>query len=173
MKNIIILLGTAREGRKSEKVAHFILSLAQKRNEAHFFLVDIANFPQNKSLALEEKNKIEWKNNLDKADALLIVAPEYNHSYPGELKMFLDNEYEAYKNKIVAICGVSSGPIGGARMIEQLKLVLNALEMRVIKSNIFFSFVDDIFLKNGEMKDEKMWKLRVNKLLDTLLASLD
>lgn len=172
MKNIIIMLGTAREGRQSNKVAQFVLRVAQKRKDATFSFIDVADFPQNKSLSLSEENKILWQKTLKKADALLIVAPEYNHSYPGELKLFLDNEYELYKNKVVAICGVSSGPIGGARMTEQLKLVLNAFEMRIIKRNVFFSLVNDIFSEDGEVKEKEVWTQRVNELLDDIITAL-
>jgi NAD(P)H-dependent FMN reductase len=172
MKNIIIILGTSREGRQSEKVAHFVLDVAKKRSDASFSLIDILDFPQNKSLSLSKEKKTLWQSNLKKADALLIISPEYNHSYPGELKLFLDNEYEAYRDKVAAICGVSSGNVGGARMIEQLKLVLNAFEMRIIKRNVFFSLVNDIFAEDGEVKEKEIWTKRVNELLDDIITAL-
>ena len=63
------------------------------------------------------------------ADGLVIVAPEYNHGYPGELKLLLDSEYGAYVRKPVGLVSVSSGRIGGTRMVEQLRLVTTALRM--------------------------------------------
>ncbi|MCX6747886.1 MAG: NAD(P)H-dependent oxidoreductase [Candidatus Nomurabacteria bacterium] len=46
--------------------------------------------------------------------------------------MFLNNTYEEYEGKPVAISGVSNGPVGGARMAEQLKLVLSAFQMMIV-----------------------------------------
>lgn len=172
MNKIIILLGTAREERMSEKVANFVFAVAQKREEAEFIFLDIADFLQERSLGLSADKQNVWSNNLKEAKALLIVAPEYNHSYPGELKLLLDSEYEAYRDKVVAICGVSSGAVGGARMIEQIKLVLNAFEMKIIKRNVFFSLVNDIFLEDGEVKEKEVWTKRVNELLDDIITAL-
>jgi NAD(P)H-dependent FMN reductase len=54
---------------------------------------------------------------------------EYNHSYPGELKMLLDMLFSQYAHKPVGICGVSSGAWGGTRMVEQLRLVCLAFHL--------------------------------------------
>lgn len=61
---------------------------------------------------------------MTRADGLVIVSPEYNHGYPGEMKLMLDQLYKEYNRKPVGICGVSSGALGGARMVEQLRLIL-------------------------------------------------
>jgi NAD(P)H-dependent FMN reductase len=63
------------------------------------------------------------------ADGFIIVSPEYNHSYPGELKMLLDMLFSQYAHKPVGICGVSSGAWGGTRMVEQLRLVCLAFHL--------------------------------------------
>src|SRR5258705_3488039 len=53
-----------------------------------------------------------------RADGLILVVPEYNHSFPGLLKHVLDTNLKEYIHKAVGVCGVSAGPFGGARMIQ-------------------------------------------------------
>ncbi len=90
---IPIILGTARKDRQSERVAQFILRKTLVKNTESEIL-DVRDYrieatdntgqiPQAKKLAKKIK----------KAVALIIVSPEYNHSYPGELKMMLDVLY--------------------------------------------------------------------------------
>ena len=64
---------------------------------------------------------------VERADGLIIVAPEYNHSFPGLLKHVLDTNLKEYIHKAVGVCGVSAGPFGGARMIQSLVPVLREL----------------------------------------------
>ena len=51
---------------------------------------------------------------MNRSDALVIVAPEYNHGYPGMLKHVLDTNLHEYVHKAVGVVGVSAG-FGGAR----------------------------------------------------------
>lgn len=80
-----------------------------------------------------------------KADALVIVSPEYNHGYPGELKMLLDLAYAEYAGKPVGICGVSDGHWGGARCVEQLRQVVVALGMYPVQRAVYFRDVKELF----------------------------
>ena len=92
-----------------------------------------------------------------------------DNGYPGELKMFLDNAYAEYERKPVAICGVSSGPVGGARMVEQLKLVLSAFQMMIINAVVYFVNVNDLFDTSGTIQNREYWEKRVNGMLDELI----
>jgi len=169
MKKIIFLLGTAREGRKSEKVFSFVLDIAKQRSDIETHLVDIRDYSQSVTEGLSKPLTEKWREMLKEAHGLVIVSPEYNHGYPGELKMFLDNAYKEYEGKPVAICGVSNGPVGGARMAEQLKLVLLAFQMMIINAVVYFANVNDIFDTSGEIQNREYWDKRVNGMLDELI----
>jgi len=171
MKNILIILGTAREGRQSEKVANFLYHYLQQKQDLACQLLDVANFKQSHSLGLNSQASLKWRESIIWADAIIIVSPEYNHSFPGELKLLLDSETAIYRGKVTAICGVSSGVLGGARMIEQLKLVLHTLGFKVITESLFFTQVQDIFLADGTIYEQDKWQTRIDKLLVSLLEA--
>lgn len=148
-----VILGTAREGRYSDKVAKFILGEAVKAG-LESEILDVRDYriiATDKTLAYPEAKRFAEK--IAKADALIIVTPEYNHGYPGELKMMLDMLYEQYARKPVGLCGVSMGGLGGARCIEQLRLVVAELHMVSIREAVYFSGVRQLFDENGTIKD--------------------
>jgi len=164
---IPIILGTAREGRQSEKVAKFILKETAKA-DLETEIIDVRDF---RIKATDNTEKIPQAKKLAekiiKADGFIIVSPEYNHGYPGELKMMLDMLYKQYAKKPVGICGVSAGGLGGARMIQQLRLTCIGLNMVPIGQAIYFSVVQDLFDENG-IKDHSYYN-RVKNFLDELI----
>lgn len=94
-----------------------------------------------------------------RADALIIVSPEYNHGYPGELKMCLDMLYKEYFKKPVGFCGVSVGFLGGARAVEQLRQVAVELHMVPIREAVYFSKVGELFNEKGEIKSQSYFEI--------------
>ncbi|MBU0672715.1 MAG: NAD(P)H-dependent oxidoreductase [Candidatus Margulisbacteria bacterium] len=170
--NIPIILGTAREGRQSEKVANFVLEVIRKSG-VETSIVDVRDYrlsasdnsgqsPQAKKLAAI----------INKADALIIVCPEYNHGYPGELKMMLDLLYDEYYDKPVGLCGVSLGPLGGARGLQALKLTLVSLSMQIIVETVYFANLRTLFDEQGKIKDASYEK-KVSGLLIGLASRLE
>lgn len=140
---IPVLLGTAREGRQSEKAAAYMV---QQLIAAGFDapLVDVRDIST--CATFHSKNPqpkiMPWKELMARADGLVIVTPEYNHGYPGELKIVLDSLYAEYARKPVGICGVSAGGFGGVRVVEQLRPVMVALQMLPLKNAVQFSGIE-------------------------------
>jgi NAD(P)H-dependent FMN reductase len=118
-------------------------------------LVDVRDFripATNNKGEIKESKKL--KSIVEKADGLIIVSPEYNHSYPGELKMMLDMLYSEYKNKSVGVCGVSRGSFSGARMMGKLKDFCLCVGMIPIQASLYFGNVETLFEESGKIKDE-------------------
>lgn len=173
MKKLLFVLGTAREGRKSEQVAEYVLSIAKKRTELEAVFADIRDYSQAYTKGLGKELAEKWDALVRASDGLVIISPEYNHGYPGELKMLLDNSYQAYEGKSVGICGVSDGPVGGARMAEQLKLVLSAFQMTIVNAAVYFANVNELFDEAGHIKNPEYWDARVNGMLDQVVKYAD
>ncbi len=164
-----ILLGTAREGRRSEQVARFVeKTLTSEGHQVDF--VDVRDYLDVTSkmggAPLSDPIGSKWREIVAQKKTLIIVSPEYNHSYPGELKRLIDAAYPEYKGKHVGIIGVSMGPFGGARMIEQLQLVLVAVGALMPRSGMIFPFVQELFDDGGEIKDPA-YKDRVINFIKT------
>lgn len=169
MKKILFILGTARKDRVSEKVANFVLETAKERSDIEPIFVDVKDYPQTHTGGLDKELTEKYNGIIRDASGIIIISPEYNHGYPGELKLLLDSAYDAYRGKSVSICGVSSGPIGGARMVEQLKLVLSAFQLTIVNSAVYFSNISDSFMETKDETNKKQWKDRVNGMLNDVL----
>lgn len=151
---IPILLGTAREGRQSEKATKFVLQEAKKYGQFETQLLDVRDFAgPAKTQAMPKEQAEKWSEIMAKADGLIIVSPEYNHGYPGELKLMLDQLYKEYNRKPVGLCGVSGGGLGGARMVEALRTSLIELQLVPLRNAVYFSGIQNLFDDSGDIKD--------------------
>jgi len=103
-----------------------------------------------------------------RADALVLVVPEYNHSFPGLLKHVLDTCLEEYVHKAVGIVGVSAGVFGGARMIQNTLPVLRELGLVTIFWDVNVGTVGRVFDESGRLVDESLVR-RTDKFLKELV----
>lgn len=151
--NLTLILGTSHKGRMSEKVFSFMKERIKAKEKWDINLVDASDFLRKRTGEEIEGDK-KLKNIFQNTDAYVIVSPEYNHSYPGELKLFLDNFYTEYTARPVGFCGVSSGLIGGARAVEQLKLVAIDINMIPIHKHLYFGEVQNLFEGDKFIKND-------------------
>jgi NAD(P)H-dependent FMN reductase len=165
---IPVILGTARQGRASEHVARFVLGELAKRERVETELVDIRDIPLSSQDAGEAIKDSNFSATVARADALVIVAPEYNHGYPGLLKHVLDTNLKEYIHKAVGVCGVSAGGFGGTRVIENLLPVLRELGLVTIFWDGNFSGAQKLFDAEGKLLDESYVK-RIDKFLKELI----
>ena len=112
---IPVILGTARMGRMSLHAARLVTREVGKRAGVETELVDITQLPLSTDDAGEAIKDPGYSATMERADALVIVTPEYNHGYSGLLKHVLDSCLKEYIHKAAGIVGVSAGPFAGAR----------------------------------------------------------
>lgn len=148
--SVPVVLGTARSDRKSELAAEFVADYLPATADVDTELVDVRDYQFGQTYEAwnehEDVPKIaEWKELAENADGFVIVTPEYNHGYPGELKIFLDAAFAEYFDKPVGLVGVSAGGFGGVRVVEHIKPVLIELGMTVLGNAVYVSRVGDTF----------------------------
>ncbi len=151
---VAIIHGTKRQGNESIKAARLILKIGQELEEIEPTLIEPKDYPEIRNDGSGTKEDTKYNELIRKADAYIIVTPEYNHSYPGALKTLLDSAYKEYVHKPVVIAGVSGGPWGGTRVVGSLVPVLRQFGMLVSFADLYFPKVKELFDENGNLKDE-------------------
>jgi len=153
--NIPVIIGTARKGRTSVHAARFISDLLNRRAGVSSELVDIASVPLPTDDAGEAIKDPSFSATMNAADGLVIVAPEYNHSFPGLLKHALDSCLTEYIHKAVGLVGVSSGPFAGIRVVQSLLPVMRELGLVTIFWDINIGQIGKVFSEDGRLLDDK------------------
>ena len=148
-----VVLGTPRKGRHTEYAARFVIDQIAKRSDIETELIDIRQLSLPLDDAGEALKDPGFSKAIMRADALILVVPEYNHGYPGLLKHALDTNLKEYIHKAVGICGVSAGGFGGSRVIQNLLPVMRELGLVTIFWDVNFSSVQTLFDSAGNIAD--------------------
>jgi NAD(P)H-dependent FMN reductase len=165
---IPVILGTPRQGRMSEHVANFVTSEVAQYAGVETELVDIKKILIPINNAGEDIKDAKFSVTCNRADAFIIIAPEYNHGYPGLLKHVLDTNLKEYIHKAVGIVGVSAGPFGGTRVVQNLLPVMRELGLVNIFWDGNFSKVHKAFDEKGALLDQA-YPRRVEKFIKELI----
>ena len=174
MLSIPIIAASTRRDRQSIKVARFVLARLRQRPGVATELLDLLeyNFP-----IMEERlhhrddpppRLQEFADKIGRADAFIIVTPEYNNGYPGVLKNALDYLLPEYERKPVGIATVSAGGHGGITCLAQLRLVTIGMGAFPIPEALTVSKVRDSFQEDGtpnEAADEKQGAAFLDEVL--------
>ena len=166
--SIPVILGTPRQGRLSEHVARVMLEQLGKRAAVQTALVDVRTLRLPSTDAGEAIKDPQFSETVMHADGLIIVAPEYNHGYPGILKHALDTNLKEYIHKPVGLCGVSAGGFGGTRVVESLVPVMRELGLVTIFWDLNVSAAGKAFDASGQLLDAALPR-RADKMIDELL----
>ena len=152
--NIPVILGTSRKGRASVHTAKLLADLLNRRVGVRSEVIDIAALPLPVDDAGEAIKDAGFSAAMSAADGLVIVAPEYNHSFPGLLKHALDSCLTEYIHKAVGLVGVSAGPFAGIRVVQGLLPVMRELGLVTIFWDINIGQVGKVFAEDGRLLDE-------------------
>jgi NAD(P)H-dependent FMN reductase len=144
-----VILGSTRPGRRGEPVARWVMDEANRRTDAEFELVDLADYPLphlDEPLPpsmgqYQNEHTRQWAATIGRFDGYIFVTPEYNHGTSGVLKNAIDFLYGEWTNKAMGV--VSYGASGGVRAAEHLRLVAGELQMADVRTNVTLSFFTD------------------------------
>ncbi|QHW29798.1 NAD(P)H-dependent oxidoreductase [Paenibacillus rhizovicinus] len=175
MLKIAIILGSTRPGRNGEAVARWVTEIANKRSDASFELVDLADFnlplldePVPASMGQYSKpHTIAWSEKIDSFDGYVFVTPEYNHATSGALKNAIDFLYKEWKDKAAGFVGY--GGSGGSRAIENLRLIAGELHIADVRAQVGLSLMTD-FENYSVFKPGAHQEQAVNTMLDQVIA---
>ena len=164
-KNIAVILGSLRRESFSKKTAAAIARLAP--SDTRFEVVPIDELPfYNEDLETDTPPKawIEFRERIQKADAVLFVTPEYNRSVPAVLKNAIDvgsRPYgqSAFDGKPAAVVSVSLGGIGGFGANHHLRQSLVFLNMPTLQQpEAYIGTIGTLFDAEGNVTNESSEK---------------
>lgn len=177
---ILIIIGSTRKNRFSEKPAKWIFEEAKKRKEFEAELIDLRDYPLpffdeaiSPSMAKEpysNENVKKLSKKIKETDGFIVVVPEYNHGYPAVLKNMFDYIYKEWNRKAIGF--VSYGTVGGARSIEQLRQVAIELQMAPVSQAIHIPtqlFFDIIMKKIDIPNSFESLKPQADSFFDQLI----
>jgi NAD(P)H-dependent FMN reductase len=156
--SIPVILGTARKGRTSVHAARLLTHLLQRRSGVRSELIDVNSLRLPVDDAGEAIKDQTFAAAISAADGLVIVSPEYNHSFPGLLKHVLDSCLSEYIHKAVGLVGVSAGPFQGTRVVQSLLPVMRELGLVTIFWDINIGQVGTVFSEEGRLLDDAVVK---------------
>jgi NAD(P)H-dependent FMN reductase len=165
--NIGIILGSTREGRVSPQVGAWVKEIADKRGDANYEIVDIADFKLPFLGEADAPGIAAWNEKLANLDGFVFIVQEYNHSITGALKNALDLAREAWNNKAAGI--VSYGSTGGARAAEHLRGIMGELMIADVRTHPTLSLFTD-FENGSEFKPQDLHLDNVNLMLDQVVS---
>ncbi|GGD52921.1 NADPH-dependent FMN reductase [Paenibacillus nasutitermitis] len=164
-----IILGSTRQGRVSPQVGEWVKRMAEKRNDAHYEVIDIAEYklPFAGEARPDDAGVKSWSEKIDEMDGYVFIVAEYNHSLTGVLKNALDSAYKEWNNKAAGI--VSYGSTGGARAAEHLRGILGELSVADVRVHPTLSIFTD-FEQFHTFKPAELHATTVNDMLDQVTA---
>jgi NAD(P)H-dependent FMN reductase len=175
MPTLQIIIASTRQGRAGLPVGRWFT----ERAEAHGgFDVEVADLAELSLPLMDEPNHPrlrqythehtwEWSARVERADAFVLVTPEYNHSFPAPLKNALDHLHHEWAYKPVGIVSYG-GVAAGTRAKEALEPVLSALRMSAVVESVNIPFVAQ-FVEDGQVRANEVMETAADALLDELV----
>jgi NAD(P)H-dependent FMN reductase len=175
MLKIGIITGSTRPGRNGEAVAKWVHQIAQNRKDAEFELVDIVDYhlplldePVPSSFGQYSRpHTKKWAAKIATFDGFVFVTPEYNHATSGALKNAIDFVYAEWNNKAAGFVGY--GSVGGARAVENLRLVMGELQVADVRAQVALSLFTD-FENFSVFKPDPRHEKSLNTVFDQVIA---
>lgn len=131
-------MGSVREGRFNDIPTAWIAAHLKKQTGVEVEVLDLKDYPMpffyepvspsHREGEPSNPVAVAWAKKIAEADGFVVVTPEYNHGYPAVLKNAIDWLGKEWKNKVMGF--VAYGGAGGARSVEQLRMV--AIELQVV-----------------------------------------
>jgi len=171
---ISIILGSTRIGRNSQRVSMALARELENRGvEAHH--IDVKDWPVHQ---FEERVKqipdapdllAQIADKLKTSNAMIFVSPEYNGSYTGSLKNFIDSfSREEFGGKPIGVATVATGKMGGIRAAYHLQQVVLGVGGYPIPQLLLTAEVNRHIDEQGHFQTEE-YRVQMDKFLQAYL----
>ncbi len=167
---IAIISGTNRKGSNTLKMAKIVEAYLEK-NDTTVSLIDLSTLPKGifepESYDTQPKEIEPLQTKILAAKGIITVVPEYNGSFPGALKYFIDllKFPESLNGKPCAFVGVAAGMAGAARSVNHLQAIYQYRNAFLFNQFVLFPRVNDKLSVDGTEVDDPFLKGLLEKML--------
>ena len=145
---IAIIISSTRQTRFGDKPAQWIYDIASQRDDLEVEILDLRDFPlpffdevaSNAWAPSQNEVAQRWQKTVAGYDGYIFITAEYNRSITAALKNALDYAYPEWNKKAAAYVGY--GSVGGARAVEQLRLISIELQMAPTRTGVHIQGAD-------------------------------
>jgi NAD(P)H-dependent FMN reductase len=165
---VAVLIGGTREGRFGDTVARWFLARARERADMALDVIDLADidlpmvYPQQPEPAV-----LAYIERIERADAFVVITPEYNHGYPASLKQAIDLPRTQWQRKPVGFVSYG-GTAGGLRAVEQLRQVFAELHAVTMRDSVSFHMAWKLFDDASQPTEPSGCNAAAHKMLEHL-----
>lgn len=173
-----VILGSIRQGRAGEAVAHWVMDAAAKRDGFEYELLDLAEFnvplldvemiPGAANKQYADEATTAWSKAVDACDGFIFVTPEYNHSVPGAMKNAFDSLGGEWATKPVAFVGY--GADGAVRAVEHWRQIVANFSMFGVRNQVALSIFDDY--ADGALRPREQKNIDLEDVLNDIEQAL-
>jgi NAD(P)H-dependent FMN reductase len=143
-----VIIGTTRTGRFADRPTEWLMNLAKARTDATFEVVDLRDYPMpffdepRSPMIVPPKSEaaLRWGKKVAELDGFVFITAEYNHGVAAVLKNALDYVYAEFNRKPATFVGY--GNAGGARGVEQLRLILAELQVASLRYAVHIGYTE-------------------------------
>ncbi len=159
MEEIVVVSCTNRPNSNTLKVSKIYEKILKSKN-VDVKILDLCDLPENiafgEVFGKRTENYAAFLNEfVISKRKFIFVVPEYNGSFPGILKTFLDSLHPKDWNfKAACLVGVSTGRAGNLRGLEHLSGILSYLKMHVFYNRLPISVIDKLMNAEGDFNNE-------------------
>lgn len=171
LMNLKIISSTDRPNSNALKVSEYVKTLYQKEG-ADVEVITLEDFPLEEVVGGRYGKKIpaieKFREPVINADGLIFVIPEYNGSFPGILKVFVDYLPfpKAFEKMPMAFIGESDGAFGALRSVEQFQQIANYRNALQFPERVFIARVNQEFDGENGIHDEFLQDLLESQVVN-------
>ncbi len=170
----LIISGTNREKSNSLKIANYYLQQLKAKGDEQWEILSLTDIPHALAFTDLYGKRSEafepLQAQISAAQKFIFIVPEYNGSFPGILKTFVDAcAFPAsFFHKKAAIVGLSSGKYGNIRGVDHFTGVCNYMRIHVLPLKIHLPHVQNELDSTGQLTDELTVKF-VNEQIEEII----
>lgn len=170
-----LIVGTNRPNSSTHKLARYYQHMLESRGVSSEILA-LTDLPHDFAFSALYQNSGKnpafqvYQEKIDAGDKFVFFVPEYNHSFPGALKTFLDGlRYpDTFHGKKAALVGLSAGVLGNAVGLSHLSDILSYMGADVLGLRLKFGQFYQHF--DGEKITFPIYQQFLEKQIDQLIA---